>query len=77
MVEPRYSGLRRDQIPSFSVDDARVTVSLISGTWDGRTGPIESLTDVHMTMARLAPGGRVALGARGRGASFSTWCGES
>ena len=61
MTAPRYIGLQGEDIPAISVDDGRVTVNLISGTWDGQSGPIETLTDVHMTTVRLAPGGHVAF----------------
>ena len=48
MVEPRYTGLQREDIPSFHPDEGEATVNLISGTWDVWTGPVDSLTDVHM-----------------------------
>jgi redox-sensitive bicupin YhaK (pirin superfamily) len=67
MVPPRYVGLQREEIPAISHDAGRVTVNLISGTFDGHSGPIQSLTDVHMMTVSLAPGGRLQLPvARGR-----------
>lgn len=63
MVQPRYVGLQQDQIPSYPADDGRVRVSLVSGTWAGHTGPIRSLTDVHLMTVTFAPGGRVRLPA--------------
>lgn len=69
MAEPGYTGLQKDAIPSFTTDGGRVTINLISGTWDGQDGqdghrgPIESLTDVHMMTVALAAGGRVVLPA--------------
>ena len=61
MTEPRYIGLQQAQVPSFQSDEGRVTVNLISGTWNGHTGPIRSLTDVHMMTVSLAAGGRFQL----------------
>lgn len=67
MTTPGYVGLQRDQIPLFETDDGRVRVNLISGTWGMHTGPIKSLTDVHMMTVELSSGGRVRLAApRGR-----------
>ena len=59
MVEPRYIGLQKEDIPLVTADEGRAIVHLVSGTWDGMKGPIESLTDVHMTFIELAPGARI------------------
>ncbi|MEX0731812.1 MAG: pirin family protein [Aquisalimonadaceae bacterium] len=59
MTEPAYTGLQKQDIPSFTTDDDRVTVNLISGSWDGHAGPIKSLIDVHMMTVHFAPGGHV------------------
>jgi len=61
MTAPKYIGLQREDIPAYAADDGRVSVDLISGSWDGHTGPIPSLTDIFMTVVRLAPGGRIDL----------------
>ena len=42
MTEPRYTGLQADEIPSID------GVHVISGTWNGHAGPIQSLTGVTM-----------------------------
>jgi redox-sensitive bicupin YhaK (pirin superfamily) len=63
MTEPRYTGLQQNEIPSFTIDDGRVTINLISGTWNGKSGPIQSLTDVHLMTVALAKGGAVVLPA--------------
>lgn len=61
MVEPRYIGLQRDQIPSFRRGGA--TIHLISGSWEGERGPIPSLTGIEMMTIELAAGSRIALPA--------------
>jgi redox-sensitive bicupin YhaK (pirin superfamily) len=60
-TEPGYTGLQKSAIPSFADDGA--TINLISGTWNGHRGPIESITDVHMMTAELKAGARVVLPA--------------
>lgn len=60
MTDPRYIGLQRDEIPSFTTDGGRVTIHLISGTWGDQRGPVESLTGVTMTTIELEAGGRAS-----------------
>jgi redox-sensitive bicupin YhaK (pirin superfamily) len=60
MTEPRYAGLQREQIPSVELEGGRVRVNPVSGVWEGVRGPFETLTDVSLAVARLAPGGRLA-----------------
>jgi quercetin 2,3-dioxygenase len=61
MVEPRYIGLQKEEIPVVTRSASRVGIRLISGTWEKRKGPVESLTDVHMMTIELRPGGRIVL----------------
>lgn len=61
MTEPRYVGLQKDQIPSFAAGNGGVTVAAVSGTWDGHSGPIDTLADVQMAVLTFAPGGAVRL----------------
>ena len=56
MTEPRYVGLQAAAIPSIPTADGRGTVHLISGEWNGRRGPIESLTGVFMSTVELSAG---------------------
>lgn len=63
MTDPRYIGLQKDEIPTFDSDEGRVTVELISGAAGGKTGPIQSLTDVHMMVAAFEGGGQITLPA--------------
>ncbi len=59
MVAPAYVGLQHDQLPHVTSDDGRMTADLISGVWDGQSGPVRSLTDVQMQVLRLAPGAQL------------------
>ena len=67
MTEPRYVGLQAGDIPSYPTEDARGTVHLVAGEWNGQRGAIESLTGVFMSTVELRAGGRVHFpGLRGR-----------
>jgi redox-sensitive bicupin YhaK (pirin superfamily) len=62
MTAPRYTGLQRDAIPVVETDGGQVRVNLISGTYEGRSGPFESLTGVFMSTVEMQAGGRLYLG---------------
>ncbi|MBD3835761.1 pirin family protein [Brevundimonas sp.] len=57
MTRPNYIGLQADDIPTF-VTDAGVTVEPVSGQWQGRAAPIQSLIDVNLAVVRLSTGSR-------------------
>ena len=58
MTAPRYVGLQRDRIPVID-GGAGVRVNLVSGTYGGVTGPIESLTDVFLATVEMKAGARL------------------
>jgi redox-sensitive bicupin YhaK (pirin superfamily) len=62
MSEPAYTGLQQADIPALSVDEGKVTLNLIAGQWEGRTGPIRSLTGVFMSTVQMRAGGSIRLG---------------
>jgi len=62
MTPPKYVGVQADAIPVLPAGEAG-QVRLISGSWGGATGPINSLTDVFMTVIDLEAGGRVGFGS--------------
>jgi len=70
MTQPAYTGLQRDQIPALSLDDGKVTMNLIAGTWDGTAGPVESLTGVFMSTIELRPGASLRIGDLARRSVF-------
>jgi redox-sensitive bicupin YhaK (pirin superfamily) len=61
MTAPRYTGLQRDQIPVVESAGGDVRVHLVSGTYGGVTGPIESLTGVFMSTVEMKAGSRFRL----------------
>jgi len=65
MTAPRYIGLQGDGIPA--IDAGRATVHLIAGAFQGRTGPVESLTGTMLGWVEAQPGARVTFdGLEGR-----------
>jgi quercetin 2,3-dioxygenase len=61
MTKPAYTGLQKDEIPELSLDGGRVTMHLSAGEWEGRRGPVESLTGVFMSTVVFQPGGRLRV----------------
>jgi quercetin 2,3-dioxygenase len=57
MTAPRYEGLQQEAIPHLAMLDGKVTLDLISGTWEDKKGAFETLTDVHLSTIRFKSGG--------------------
>lgn len=53
MTAPHYIGLQASEIPTIESDDGRARLHLISGEWNGRAGPIESLTGVFASTVEM------------------------
>ncbi|HXS38259.1 MAG TPA: pirin family protein [Flavipsychrobacter sp.] len=58
-AEPNYVGLQKENIPVVDLDNGKVHVHLVSGSWDGKKAPIQSLTDVFMSTINLKRGGKL------------------
>ena len=58
MTKPTYKGLQKDEIPTVSWDEGKVTASIISGTWDGHEAPVKPLTDIHLASISFTAGGK-------------------
>jgi len=63
MTEPRYTGLQREEIPSFPAAGGQSTIHLIAGSWDGQEGPVSSLTGTQLMTIDLTAGARLPLPA--------------
>ncbi|GAB2530159.1 pirin family protein [Rufibacter soli] len=61
MTEPRYEGLQKEQIPSFTVDEGKVTVNLVSGSWNGQQGAFETLSDILLSTIYFQPGAKLTI----------------
>src|SRR4051794_20248501 len=59
MAAPRYVGVQAEGIPAIGAEGA--TVHLIAGEYQGRTGPVESLTGVFLTWVEVQPGASVSF----------------
>ncbi|MBP2160167.1 MULTISPECIES: pirin family protein [Asticcacaulis] len=71
LTAPAYTGVQQETIPAIETDEGRAKVNLISGQWQGRTGPITSLTGIFMTTLELKAEGRVVFeGLTGRDIFF-------
>ena len=65
MTKPAYTGVQADQIPRVEANGT--TVNVISGDYQGVTGPITSLTGIVMTTLEMTKGGRITFdGLSGR-----------
>ena len=61
MTPPRYVGLQRDRTPVVESADGKVRVHLVSGTYGGVTGPVESLTGVFLATVEMQAGARLHI----------------
>lgn len=61
MTQPQYSGLQKQDIPELEMNDGRVTINVISGSYDGAKGAFESLTDVHLQTIQFKAGEKLIL----------------
>lgn len=59
MTKPRYIGLQKDEITSFSLDTGAVDVQLIAGEWNDLRGSFETLTPVFLSTIHMKKGGKV------------------
>lgn len=61
MIAPSYQGRQKKDIPEIVLDSSRVTVNLVSGNWDDVKGPVNSLTDLHMSSIYFKEGGTLTM----------------
>jgi redox-sensitive bicupin YhaK (pirin superfamily) len=58
MVDPQYIGLQKDKIPAISLDDGKVALHLVSGTYQSHEGPVDSITQLFTSTIDMEEGGR-------------------
>ena len=61
MTPPRYIGLQKKDIPVFTSDEGKVTVNLISGTWQKKQAAFETLSDVNLNTINFNPDGKLSI----------------
>lgn len=57
MTPPHYTGLQQESIPRIALDEGRVTLHLVSGSWNGQQPSIRPLNDVHLAWLNFRKGG--------------------
>jgi len=57
MVEPAYKGMQKNEIPTFELDEGKVTLNLVAGKWNGMQGAFSTLTDITLGTLSLKKGG--------------------
>lgn len=57
MTAPKYIGLQKDKIPTVELDNGKVRVHVVSGSWGEVQAPIQNLSDIHMVSMELQKGG--------------------
>ncbi|WP_139925203.1 pirin family protein [Hymenobacter sp. DG01] len=61
MVEPRYIGLQEPEIPALPLDEGRVVLHAVSGTWLGTVGAVTPLSDIQLATINFQAGGKLTL----------------
>jgi redox-sensitive bicupin YhaK (pirin superfamily) len=63
MTDPAYVGLEAADVPAIPAAGGKATVHLVSGDFDGRSGPVRPLTDIALMTVSLRAGAEVDLPA--------------
>ncbi|MDT0690495.1 pirin family protein [Salegentibacter sp. F188] len=61
MTEPKYVGFQRDQIPTISLDNGKVTGQVVSGSLEGTKGAFNTFTDVNLATLNFEENAKVSL----------------
>jgi hypothetical protein len=61
MVQPKYQGAQADDIPTWTDDEGKAKLNVISGTYGDLTGPVESLTGITAYTIEMKAGGKVHI----------------
>lgn len=61
MSQPNYQGVQKEGVPVVSMDEDRVGVHVIAGSFNGVIGPVHSITGVEAYTINLKPEGALAL----------------
>ena len=61
MAEPFYLGLQKEDIPSISLNEGKVSLDLISGKWEETKAAFQPQTEVFLSTISFKEGGEVTL----------------
>lgn len=59
MITPKYQGVQSDVIPTVETPDGKAKVNVVSGSYQGHDGPVDSLTGVEAYTLELSEGGNL------------------
>lgn len=62
MTAPKYTGLQKDEIPIVQLDNEKVLLHPVCGTWGATKGPVTPLTDIHLSWIDFKEGGQTSFG---------------
>ena len=57
MVEPAYTGLQKENIPTLELDNGKVSIEAVSGNWGGTKGAFTPISDIQLALVHLKTGG--------------------
>ena len=57
MTEPKYEGLKKEEIPQTSFEKGKVSAQVISGKLQNEEGAFDTLTEIHLSTLFLKSGG--------------------
>ena len=61
MTAPKYQALSSQQIPVLNLDDGRVQIRVIAGTFDGASGPAKTQTPVNLWDLTMKTGAKLQI----------------
>ena len=62
MTAPRYIGLQQNEIPTVSWSEGQLTARVICGEWEGVSGAVRPLVDIHLLTIHGQKGGQHTFG---------------
>ena len=57
MIEPAYIGLQKENIPEVSLDNEKVRLHIVSGTWDETKGAVDPKTGIEIVSLEMKKDG--------------------
>jgi redox-sensitive bicupin YhaK (pirin superfamily) len=57
MADPKYIGLQKEAIPKIELDNGKVTIDAVSGSWEGTRGAFSPLVDIQLATLHFKKGG--------------------
>ncbi|MGK7390324.1 MAG: pirin family protein [Candidatus Cyclobacteriaceae bacterium M2_1C_046] len=61
MINPVYKGLQKKAIPSVILDNGKIELELLSGSWDGQKAAFESISKVQLNVIRFVKEGEITI----------------